>query len=209
MKHSEALNVAKALVGYFEPACKEIKIVGSVSRGKPEVKDIEMLIVPDLTPPAAPKLEFGKPMPKSYKSVLDELVGRMYQAGDCHILANGERQKKLGLKYAGIVCELYIVIPPAEWGVQCVIRTGPKDFSHWCVTNREFGGALPDGYFCKHGVIWVGEEIGKRDIPDDQNKAMKLLTDTNHLSMPEEVDFLNFLELGWIEPKDRIARWKR
>lgn len=117
MKHSEALAVAEALRDYLAPACVRIEIAGSIRREKPEVKDIELVCEPSMVPPGKPKLEFGKPIPPTYKTQLDELVGRMYQAGDIRIEAN-------------------------------------------------------------------------------------------HLSMPEEVDFLNFLELGRIEPRERVARWK-
>jgi DNA polymerase/3'-5' exonuclease PolX len=209
MKHDIALKVAEALVEHLRPACVRIEIAGSIRRLKPEVKDIEIVCVPDLSPVARAPLEFGKPVPQLYKTQLEKSVDEMRKAGDIDLMANGDRYKKMRLKYAGIVCDLFIVIPPAEWGVLAVIRTGPSDFSHWCVTSQKFGGALPVGYFVKHGVVWIESEIVKRDVPDDQGKALKLLTDTNHLSMPEEVDFLKFLQLGWIEPKDRVARWKR
>ena len=209
MKHAEALTTAQALAGYFGPACKRIEIAGSIRRGKADVKDIEMVCVPDNTPPEKPKLEFGKPVPPTHKTKLDELVHRMVQVGDARMELNGDRLKRMYLKYAGIKCELFINIPPSEWGVQMVIRTGPSDFSHWCVTNRKFGGALPDGYFVKHQVVWIADEISKHDMPKNADKAVELLTDTNHLSMPEEVDFLNFLGLGWIEPKERVAKWNR
>jgi len=209
MNHSEALNTAKALAGYFEPASRRIEIAGSIRREKPDVKDIEIVAIPDLTAPERPRAEFGKPIPLAYKTKLDELVGRMFQAGDIRIELNGDRYKKLYLKYAGIKCDLFINLPPSEWGVQMVIRTGPKDFGHWCVTNRRHGGALPDGYFVKHQVVWIEEEISKNEMPENADKAVKLLTPSNHLSMPEEVDFLNFLGLGWIEPRDRVAKWKR
>jgi DNA polymerase/3'-5' exonuclease PolX len=209
MKLTEALPVAQALLDHFEPACREIKIAGSLRRGKAEVKDIELVCVPNDTPPEKPKLEFGKPIPPAHKTMLDELVHGMAQAGDVQMELNGDRLKRMYLKYAGIKCELFINVPPSEWGVQFLIRTGPSDFSHWCVTSRKFGGALPDGYFVKHQVVWIADEISKQDMPPKAEDAVALLTDTNHLSMPEEVDFLNFLELGWLEPGERRAKWKR
>jgi len=209
MKHDIALKTAEALVGYFEPACTEIKIVGSVSRLKPEVKDIEILVVPDLTPVKRAMLEFGKPVPPLYKTALDKLVADMELAGDAHTEANGDRYKKLYLRYAGIKLDLFINIPPSEWGVQCVIRTGPSDFSHWCVSNRKIGGALPNGYFVKHQVVWIESEISKSQMPENADKAIALLTDANHFSMPEEIDFFKFCGMEWIEPKDREAKWTR
>ena len=209
MKHDIALKTAEALVDHLRPACARIEIAGSIRRLKPEVKDIEIVCVPDLTPVKRAVLEFGKPVPPSYKTALDKLVDEMRIAGDIRLEANGDRYKKMYLNYAGIKCDLFIVIPPAEWGALMLIRTGSSDFSHWCVTNRKYGGALPEGYFVKHGVVWLESEISKQDVPDDQNKALKLLTDANHLSMPEEIDFLKFLDLGWLEPKERVAKWNR
>lgn len=209
MRHDAALKVAEALVDHLRPACTRIEIKGSVARLKADVKDIEIVVIPSSKPVPRAMLEFGKPIPPTYKTHLDKLVDEMRLAGDIRLEANGDRYKKMYLNYAGIKVDLFIVIPPAEWGVLAVIRTGPSDFSHWCVTNRKLGGALPDGYFVKHGVVWVGTEIAKKDVPDDQGKAMKLLTPMNHLVMAEETSFLDFLGLGWIEPSERLARWKK
>jgi len=209
MKHADALKVAESLVEHFRPACTRIEIAGSIRRLKPEVKDIEIVVIPDLTPVARAPLEFGKPIPPTHKTRLDKLVFEMKEANDIRLEANGDRYKKMYLKYAGIKCDLFINIPPSHWGVQMMIRTGSEDFSHWAVTLKKYGGALPDGYFVKHQVVWVASEIKKSDVPDDPKKALRLLTDTNHLSMPEEIVFLKFLDLGWIEPKDRVAKWTR
>ena len=209
MKHDIALKTAEALVEHLRPACVRIEIAGSIRRSKPEVKDIEIVCVPDLSPMPAPKLEFGKPIPKSHKTLLDKMVMDMKASGDIDLKMNGDRFKKLYLKYAGIWVDLFINIPPSHWGVQMVIRTGPSEFSHWCVTQRKYGGALLDGYFVKHQVVWVEMDIKKNEVPDDQGKALKLLTDVNHLPMPEEIDFLNLLGLGWLEPRERVERWKR
>jgi DNA polymerase/3'-5' exonuclease PolX len=209
MKYSEALPVAQALRDHLQAACTRIEIAGSIRRARPEVKDIELVCVPDMSGMPAPKLEFGKPIPKAHKTMLDASIAHMKELGDVEIKMNGERMKKFRLKYAGIWVDLFINIPPSDWGVQYLIRTGQKEFGHWCVTNRKHGGALPDGHFVRHQVVWVESEIGKREVPDNQDKALKLLTPVNHLSMPEEVDFLNFLELGWIEPGERRAKWAR
>ena len=78
------------------------------------------------------------------------------------------------------------------------------------MTERERGGALPNGHFVKHQVVWLKSEgFDKYKVPDDPDKAIVLLTEANHLSMPEEIDFLNLLKLGWIEPKERIAQWQK
>jgi len=209
MKHDVAFKVAEALMEHLRPACTRIEIKGSIARLKDEPGDIEILAAPDITPVPRSRPEFGKPIPRSYNTMLDKMVDEMRKDGAIEVFADGDRQKKFWLNYAGIKVDLFINIPPSNWGVQAVIRTGPKEFGHWCVTNRKRGGALPDGHFVKHQVVWIESEIGRHEVPENQDKAVPLLTPTNHLSMPEEIDFLKFLGLGWIEPKDRVARWTK
>ena len=208
MKHDIALAVAKSLIEHLSGAFTRVEIAGSIRREKPEVKDIEIVAVPDLSPLPRPVPVFGQPIPQWHKTKLDRILAEMVERQDAVLKMNGPRFKKIHLKYAGIWVDLFLNVPPSEWGVQAVIRTGPRDFSEWCVTNRSRGGALPDGYFVRHQVVWVESEIEKQDVPDDQDKAKALLTATNHLLMPEEVDFLEFLGLGWIEPRIRRAMWR-
>lgn len=44
--HADALQVAKQLVTILEPGCLKLKIVGSLRRLRPVVKDIELLLIP-------------------------------------------------------------------------------------------------------------------------------------------------------------------
>ncbi len=209
MRLDPALKTAEALLNTLKPTCERIELAGSASRFKPEVHDIEFVLVPDMAPVPRAKLEFGKPVPRRYDTQLDKLLDEMQKDGAIAIVKDGPRLKTIYLKYAGISVELYINLPPSEWGVQKLIRTGPSDFSHWCVCERP-RGPLPEGHFVRHQVVWVASEIKRHEVPEhDPNKAIPLLTETNHLSMPEEIDFLKFLGLGWIEPKDRVAKWDR
>ena len=209
MRHNAALQVAGALAEHLRPVCTRIEIKGSIARLKNEPGDIEILAVPDPSPVPRAKLEFGKPIPRTYHTMLDKAIDEMKKDGAIDLFADGQRHKKFWLKYAGIKVDLFICIPPSDWGVQAVIRTGPKEFGHWCVTNWKYDGALPDEYFVKHQVVWIESEISKQKVSENPDYAIGVLTDTNHLSIPEEIDFLKFLDLGWIEPKDRVARWQK
>lgn len=209
MKHDVALKVAEALVEHLRPGCVRIEVAGSVRRGKPEVKDIELVCVPDLTPVKRAPLAFGQPIPRLYECVLDKLVDEMRQDKAVFVEADGERYKKLYLNYAGIRCDLFVVRPPAQWGVQMVIRTGPSDFSHWLVSSRKIGGGLPVGYFVKHGCVWVESQVKRHEVPDDPRKAAGLLAEGNHLALPEEADVLRLVGLGWVEPGERVAKWSK
>lgn len=209
MKLDVAKAVARALVDHLREGFVRVEIAGSIRRNKPEVKDIEIVAVPDLSPLARPVAVFGQPIPKWHKTILDRMLAEMAGGEQIELKMNGPRFKKLYLRYAGIWVDLFLVVPPSEWGVQYVIRTGPKEFGEWIVTSRRRGGGLPDGHFVKHGVVWVEGLIDKQDVPDDQEKARLLLTTDNHLAMPEESDFLDFCGLGWLEPGERRSRWGR
>lgn len=197
MRHNSALQVAESLVEYFRPACKRIEIHGSLRRMKPEVKDIDLLIIPDLTPIPRAKLEFGKPVPKIYKTALDKMLDDMVNEDAIQLTKSGDHSKTFLLKYAGIFVEMYLVLPPATWGVRSLIRTGPADFSHWIVTRKRKGGALPNGYRVQDGAVYEGEA------------EPSVLSEQTPIGFDSELEFLNFLGLGWIEPKDRAAKWSQ
>jgi hypothetical protein len=71
--------------------------------------------------------------------------------------------------------------------VQFTLRTGPADYSHWLVTNKRFGGALP-------GVAQV--------------KGGRVLVHGKPIATPEEEDFFAFLEIPMPHPRDRALTVK-
>lgn len=195
MIHAEALKVAERLIELFQPACERIEIKGSLVRLKPDVKDIDLLLVPDLSPLPLPRAEFGKPVPPVYKTRLDQLLGQMVEDKVIVMEKSGDRLKRFKVMNPFVAVELYSVLPPETWGVKSVIRTGPKDFSHWVVTRKRSGGALPNGYRVQHGAVYQGVTEAKD------------LSGETPIGFETELDFLNFLGLGWVEPKDRVANW--
>lgn len=210
MKHADALRIAQELVERLRPACTRIEIAGSVRRGKPDVKDIEIVAVPDLTFPPVDRPVFGQPAPKIYATKLDKLLAQFHDEGWLKREKIGPKYKKVlidpqkfGIElggdsmFGGISLDLFLVTPPAEWGVLMAIRTGPADFSHWCVTRQRNGGVMPNTHRCQDGAVWLGATEEKH--PDPSTK----------LSMSEEIDFLKFLGLEWIEPGEREARWMK
>lgn len=198
MRHGIALQTAEALVEHLRPACVRIEIAGSIRRLKPEVKDIEIVAIPDLSLKVtrAP-LKFGEPIPELYKTALDKALGEMKALGDIQFEKAGERYKKFYLKYAGISVDLFLVLPPATWGVQMLIRTGPADFSHWMVSRQKTGGALPNGYRVQDGAVWIGEHEDKE------------IVDGHFVGFETEKEFLSFCGFDWIPPEEREAKWKR
>ena len=193
MKYEDALLRAKWFVAALRPACTRIEIVGSVRRGKPEVHDIELLLSIKNEKPIP---EFGKPN-SVYETKLDNILADL-EYGDILRQASdkkdGAKYKKRALRHTGELNEfcldLFIVLPPADWGVLSVIRTGPVDFSKWMVTKKIHGGALPDNCYVKEGAVWNGEDGSK-------------------FSLPEEEDFFRLSGMDFINPSERVAKWKR
>lgn len=196
MKYSDAYETADWLLNRLKPFCTRIEIAGSVRRKKMEVNDIEIIAIPDLTPPIIPRPEFGKPIPPRHKTRLDQFLHQMKEIDTIRFEKNGDRYKRVHLKLDKISADLFLVLPPAQWGVQMAIRTGPADFSHWIVTRQRFGGALPNGYRVQDGALYIGATPQRKPDP------------ASLIPTPEECDFFNFLKLECVEPGNRVARWK-
>jgi len=192
MNLSEASYQARQLLAYLTPACERAEIAGSIRRGNADVKDIEIVCIPK----PRPRPVFGDARP--FKTELDALLYQMSQTHssqyELKAIKGGDKYKQFLLPKAGINLDLFICTPPAQFGVQFVIRTGPADFSQWVVTQRSKGGALPDGYYVKDGAVWRLSLHGEAD---------------ESIEMPSERDFLEFLGIGWVDPSKRVAKWRQ
>ena len=98
--------------------------------------------------------------------------------------AFGEKLKRVVFRgQAGeLPLDLFAVTPPAQWGVILAIRTGPGAFSTRLVTQRRYGGGMPEGYRVRDGALWDGERL---------------------VETPEEADLFAALGLPWLPPERR------
>ena len=181
MSESKAKTIAEKWIRYLAPVCDRIAIAGSIRRGKAEPKDIEIVCIPKFQ--AELDLFGGKG--ETINLLEAELRKLFLERAYLAATKRGPRYKQLALP-EGIKLDLFICLPPSEWGVQFLIRTGPADFSHWCVTTRHAGGALPSYLRVKDGAVW--------------HRSEKLET-------PEEADFFRLLRLDYVEPSERQAHW--
>jgi DNA polymerase/3'-5' exonuclease PolX len=214
MKYDEALQIGTWLTDQLRETCefeppmymhRLCTLAGGLRRLKDDVHDIEVVAKPILK---APRPEFGKPV---FISAFDKILFELEKSGHLKRIKGKDKMKQyaINLELFGLkpmlnpfTVEFYLVTPPAQWGVNFAIRTGPgspgNNFSKWIVTTRKAGGRLPDGYRVKHAAVWRQDQIDAKGEPFKGEKP---------LDMPLEEDFLDFLNLGWIEPKDRVARW--
>jgi DNA polymerase/3'-5' exonuclease PolX len=143
---AEARAVADELVTILGLGCERIEVAGSVRRGSPDVGDVEFVAVPLMETIARGFFDTAE------VSTLDLLVDTLVIQGTLARLdASGERYAKLRHVTSGLQVDLFIVRPPAQWGVIYLIRTGPAAYSQALVTEarrRHFhvaGGALHRG----------------------------------------------------------------
>ena len=176
MKLQDAREIAVRILKELEPYCKRVQIAGSIRRGKQIVKDIEIV--------AEPKYQY---QPDLFGNMIrtSKLLTFPYFDQMGSIIKAGEKFVQIDLR-EGIKLDLFIVTPPAQWGVIYLIRTGPAAFSRWMVTQRRKGGALPSNAKVKDGCIY--------------NDDLPFMT-------YDEIDFFSFNGLEFIDPKERKPLW--
>lgn len=183
MRYQTALAYARRLQELITPGCARIEIVGSVKRAdKPEVHDIELLVIPDAR---TPRPEFGQKV--LHKTMLEKVLYELCNQGILWPVKGGEKYKQYIIQAVESLNPFHLdlfIVRPDTWGIQNVIRTGPSSFSRRFVTNVSHGGLLPDKYKYIRGETRI-EENGVT------------------LNLPEEQDALALLRLGWIEPGKR------
>ena len=199
---AEAQLIADQLVGMLRPFCERIEIAGSIRRGKPSVKDIEIVAIPQ-TETVVTDL-FG-----TVTEARDLLHGYVAELRTAGVLSDrldkngrpafGGKYKRL--VYRGIGLDLFSVTP-ATWGVQLAIRTGSAEFSHRFMTPRRFGGTLPDSMIVRDGTLY--RHPSNWALPMDREARRRLDVATLvAVPTPEESDFFEALQMPWAEPETR------
>lgn len=165
--------LAETLVSRFASNCQRIEIAGSLRRLKSEIGDIEIVAIPTAalytkldTLLADDKIRHAEPKRwgNKLRSFLFDTIGGYT-----------------------IQVDLFLQPDPATWGVNMMIRTGSKEFSHKMVTERSKGGFMPDGYKIKDARVWRGETV---------------------LPTPDELNVFMLWGMDWVEPDLRTAEYK-
>lgn len=198
-----AVSAAERLRSWLAPACELAIVAGSLRRGKPRVKDIDLVVKPW---PDGDLFSADPNRPRLTDLLADAIAaGWLRQAG-----ANGERLKRLEIRsevnYPGaaptspahktdvawIKAELHIVRPPAQFGLVQLLRTGPAEYSQWIVTSKTQGGALPGHLVIDQAALWHKRAGGLELLP----------TET-------EADVCAALGIDLVDPELRAPQWKR
>jgi DNA polymerase/3'-5' exonuclease PolX len=145
MKLQEAQKIAEKYLNILKPYCQKIRIAGSIRREKPEVKDIEIVAIPQ-------DLEGFSAEVNKLQKVKGEPTGKYTQ----RILPEGI---KLDLFMAN----------ERNWGNIFLIRTGNWQFSKQ-IMNR----ILRMGLKQRDGYLWQGDKMLECKEEDDIFNILKL-----------------------------------
>ena len=138
MEHSKALEIAKKVEAELKPFCERIQIAGSLRRQKLNVKDIEIVAIPN------DRFQIGLIVNK-WKKIRGDVDGKYCQ-----------RQLP-----EGINLDLFFATEK-NWGYIFAIRTGSTEYSHkvLAVGWVKAGFKSIDGMLTKNNQqIEVKEEI--------------------------------------------------
>lgn len=188
--YMQAMEDALAFRAMFRPACYERwEFAGSIRRGKPEVGDIEHVIIPRWEDRPDPLSMFGLTVPTNLLWLrLEELVSAGTLARhqyETH-LADGSvvGRERWGNSYRGVDFrdfnhELFTATAD-NWGAILLIRTGPAEFSERVVTRIKQGGMYRQ-----------------------QNGNLIHVRSGDVVPVRDELAFLRFASMDWCEPKER------
>lgn len=178
--HAQALRDAEAFRDLFTGCAERWEIAGSVRRRKPDVADVEHVVIP-----AVVEIEVGTGLFSERKLVsalwrrLDELVaaGRLAK----HWYGNGFRwgDRYRGVDFAGFNHEIFCCTA-ATWGAILLIRTGPAEFSQRVVSRLKDGGMYRQ---------IEGETIH--------------VASGEPVEVPDERTYLKLAGMPWVEPEAR------
>lgn len=175
MELAQAQRVADEWKEILDHACQKIEIAGSIRRKKAEVKDIEIVAIPEPGITMFEDLDWDN-------THIDSCLSLFVNLDKIKIVKNGSKMKQFFDKKHDINVDLFLVTPPAQWGAIYTIRTGPADFSKWLMTSKRHGGAMPGYLKQKDGALWNGKTI---------------------VETPTEESYFEALGIDWIKPENR------
>jgi DNA polymerase/3'-5' exonuclease PolX len=188
MELKQAQEIAETIRAEMEPFCERVSIAGSIRRGKPEVKDVELVAVPCWEPGPTRSLfdAAGALQNRLHSWALSaEQRGavRWIKPGTSDVIPwppkpDGKYWRGL-LGSSGLKLDLFLTTPE-NWGITLAIRTGSAEFSRALVTH-----ALRIGMRAQHGALW-----GREGQP---------------LPTPTEESVFEALGLEWREPSERTG----
>jgi DNA polymerase/3'-5' exonuclease PolX len=171
-----AADLAAKIAADLAPCCERVEIAGSIRRQRPDIGDIELVVIP-----------------KFARSLLDDVPGASFL--DMHLVSLMARRKLLrawseNTQMESLTCRDFYVgslfnerklfkvqinISNADrWPVELAIKTGPAEFSHRlvCHSDNPARGFLPHGW--RIGDGWqVFDAKGERVLFESERQFIE------------------------------------
>lgn len=124
MNFKAAKGIAEEFVGQIGEFCERVEITGSIRRRKPEVNDIDVVVIPRFKDTTDDTL-FGDPV---VANLLDKKLSTMCLDRQLVLEANGPKIKRFLKNVDGetFPIDLYIATEQSWWTL-CLIRTGSRE----------------------------------------------------------------------------------
>jgi len=151
MNLEQARQIGMEVVEALAPACDRIMIAGSVRRGKPQPKDIEIVYISRTVKEQVNLFEWSD-VPAT-EAMIQEMVDRRYWLFDDVVRRHGPLYKRMMHCATGQIVELFRANAD-NWGYILALRTGPGDFNKIWVSKPWPGGSLPVDIVLKDGFVW-------------------------------------------------------
>lgn len=194
MEYCKAREIAMGIVKKLDVFCSFCSVAGSIRREKPEVKDIELVVVARTFDV---KDLFGEVTGSARVSCFVNTVETLGKVLKGDVKTGRYVQIEL---LEGINLDLFIPIE-SDCARQFAIRTGSSEYSHkvLAVAWRK------KGYVGTENGLRLEIECFPKDLGNGKTKWV--CTSKNPTLPPvweNEYDFFKFLNLEWIDPKLRV-----
>lgn len=206
MERERAVRFAQEIGRRIQPACVKVALAGSARRGKAEVHDVELVLMPlcDMNLLGEPAETYS-----ALDGVIAALVGEGRLAWDTEVKRNGPRMKRFVVpSLENMPLEFYLA-NGNNFGCIHAIRTGSAAFSEAIMTPRQWGGLLPNHLCQCEGHLWAFPNVkAAMEARKSKNPAGGTL-----IACPTETVLFHHLGLRVLEPQERdedgVARLKR
>lgn len=202
IKHAQP--IMDHLIERLSPGCERIEVAGSIRRGCKVIGDFEIVAIPKLESTGL----FGHEAVSALDPILESMTGDLFKP-----VKNGPKYKQFLILTTKPSMSLDLFLTNADsWGYQMAIRTGPWQYSRALVTQRCKGGLLDDDHLCHDGIVWksagprgFGQYAGAEANAKTDDENTQMIGDMLYrmVKVPEESDFFDLIDGGFVEPSRR------
>ena len=184
-----ALQPAREICRALQPVCERLIVAGSLRRGKPEVKDVEILYIPRRAIRTDPDDFFSLKDVSLADEALDNLITRgiLRQRRNARgSVVYGPRNKLALHRFTGVPVDLFSTTEES-WFNYLVCRTGPAELNVLIARRAQERG-------------WTWKPYSKGFLRTDPLTQME-----EWFTVTSEADVFTFVRLPFLPPSQRAS----